>query len=338
VWDVKSGDRVFEVGDELDAVLAADLRADHAQIALGGSGRVLRVYLTSDGQMVGEVRKHTDWITAIEYSPDGVLLATADRNGGIFVWEAGTLREYCELKGHSAAITGLSWRSDSNALVSSSEDGTVRLWELEEGRQITSIGAHSAGVLSAVFARDGRIVSCGRDATAKLWDAGGNAVRSLGPLPDLAVKVAFCDETDCVVVGDWVGQAHVYRAADGGQLSSLSTNPPSLRERLDEAKRRLAELTAGASAGGTSVQAAEIQQQVDRWQNEINFAQALAEFKEKEVVARKQADELASAAEAARSRVAEAEKAATEAAGRATAAREPLERIEREIAALRGIE
>ena len=31
----------------------------------------------ADGAMLHEIRKHTDWITAIEYSPDGVLLATA---------------------------------------------------------------------------------------------------------------------------------------------------------------------------------------------------------------------------------------------------------------------
>src|SRR5690606_6331344 len=36
VYDVKTGQRVFQVGDELDVVLAADINENHTLIALGG--------------------------------------------------------------------------------------------------------------------------------------------------------------------------------------------------------------------------------------------------------------------------------------------------------------
>ena len=49
VWDVKTGKRVFEVGKEYDAVLAADISPDHGQVALGGPSKVVRVYNTADG-------------------------------------------------------------------------------------------------------------------------------------------------------------------------------------------------------------------------------------------------------------------------------------------------
>ena len=39
VWDITTGERVFEVGNELDVVLAADISADHKRIALGGPQR-----------------------------------------------------------------------------------------------------------------------------------------------------------------------------------------------------------------------------------------------------------------------------------------------------------
>ena len=103
------------------------------------------------------MKKHTDWVTAVEFSPDGVLLATGDRNGGLFVWEAETGREFFDLRGHTAAITDVSWRLDSNVLASASEDGTVRLWEMENGGNIKTIGAHGGGVASVRFAKDGRL-------------------------------------------------------------------------------------------------------------------------------------------------------------------------------------
>src|SRR5579872_6256145 len=128
VFDVRSGGRVFEIGAEPDAVLAADISPNHGQIALGGPKKMVRVFSTADGELMFEMKKHTDWITAIEFSPDGVLLATGDRSNGLVVWEANTGREFYVLNGHGAAITGLSWRIDSNVLASSSEDTTLRLW------------------------------------------------------------------------------------------------------------------------------------------------------------------------------------------------------------------
>ena len=147
-WDVKKGTRVFEVGKEYDAVLAADISPDHSQVVLGGPGKVVRIYNTADGSLAQEMRKHTEWITAAEFSPDGVLLATGDRNNGLIVWEANTGREFFDLRGHQAAITDVSWRLDSNVVASSSEDGTVKLWEMENGGNIKSFGAHGGGTAS----------------------------------------------------------------------------------------------------------------------------------------------------------------------------------------------
>src|SRR3989454_3701470 len=126
VFSVETGERVAEVGEELDLVLAADLSADHSQVALGGPSKMVRIYSTADGQLLHQVKKHTDWITALEFSPDGVLLASGDRAGGLYVWEAETGREFLSLKGHKAGVTSVSWRSDSNLLASADEEAKVR--------------------------------------------------------------------------------------------------------------------------------------------------------------------------------------------------------------------
>ena len=195
VWNVRQARIVTEVGNELDTVLAADITSDHGLIALGGPGRVVRVFDTTTGEPVYELTKHTDWITSIEFSPDGVLLATGDRNGGLFIWEALTGRPYLTLKGHTGEIASLSWRWDSNLVASGSRDTTVRLWEVENGRQIKSWGAHGGGVSSIEFTRDGRIVSTGRDRVTKLWDQNGAQQRAFDAFPDLGLEVSFCDES-----------------------------------------------------------------------------------------------------------------------------------------------
>ena len=215
VWDITTGERVIEVGDELDAVLAADISSDQTLIALGGPQRVVRIYSTESGRLLHELRKHTNWIYSLEFSPDSVLLASGDRNGGLFVWEAWTGREYLTLKGHGSGVTDVSWRSDSNVLASSSVDSTVRLWEMENG-------------------------GCGRDRVTKLWDQNGGQQRAFAAFGELALEVTYCDETNRCIAGDWLGNIRVWNGADGKQLGELSSNPPKLAERLAASQVQLA--------------------------------------------------------------------------------------------------
>ena len=240
VWDVTTGQRVIEVGDEFDSVLAADISADQSLVALGGSSKVVRVFSTATGELAYELKKHTEWIYAVEFSPDGVLLATADRNGGMFVWEAAEGREYLALQGHQQPVTDLSWRVDSNLLASGSEDGSVKLWEMNAGNQVKTWGAHGGGVTSVEYARDGRIATCGRDRVAKTWDGEGKQQRQFDALADLALHVAWKDDGARLVAAGWTGEIRVWNSADGKMAGQLTANPPKLAERLDAATKELA--------------------------------------------------------------------------------------------------
>lgn len=250
VYDVKTGERVFQVGDELDCVLAADINNNHSLIALGGPRRMVRIYSAADGELLFELKKHTDWITALEFSPDGVLLATGDRNGGLFVWEADTAREYQNLAGHAGGITDVSWRLDSNVLASCSEDTTIKLWEMENGQQVKNWGAHGAGALTVDFTHDGRLVSGGRDRQVKIWDQNGAQTIAFEPFSDLAMEATFTHDGARAVGGDWSGEIRLWDVADGKLVAPLPANPPT----LEMVSASLAEQSAALAA--TAAQAA----------------------------------------------------------------------------------
>jgi hypothetical protein len=44
---------------------------------------LLKLWNTQSGVLIRSEKKHTDWITALDISPDGILLASGDRNGGV---------------------------------------------------------------------------------------------------------------------------------------------------------------------------------------------------------------------------------------------------------------
>lgn len=267
LWDVVTGRRAGEVGDEVDAVLAADISPDQGSVALGGSARLVRIYAVEDGRLLHDIKKHTDWVTAVEYSPDGVLLATGDRNGGLVLWEAGSGQEFQVLQGHQGAITDVSWRKDANVVASASEDGTIRLWDPNDGKQIKQWNAHAGGVLSLEYGHDGRIVSSGRDKRVRIWDGSGKEERAVEGFGEIVLSVAVSEDGKRAIAGDWGGQVAVIDAASGERPGALRANPPALAERIGEAmasiaasqkaigdfEGRLAQARAAASTQGSSL-------------------------------------------------------------------------------------
>src|SRR4029078_1283581 len=125
----------------------------------------------------------------LEFAPDNVLLASGDRNGDVFVWEAAKGQEYLTLRGHTAGVTSLSWRADGNMLASSSDDGSIRLWEMENGKQVKTWNAHG-GVQCVQFLRDGKLLTCGRDHQVKLWTADGKQQGPNLSLGEMAMRAA----------------------------------------------------------------------------------------------------------------------------------------------------
>lgn len=256
VWDVKTGKRLTEVGEEYDQVMAADISSDQSRIALGGPGKLVKIFDISDGSMIHSIKKHTEWVTALSFSPDGVLLASGDRNGGLHVWEAKTGNLFYTLNGHQSMITDVTWRADSNVVASASEDGRVMTWNMENGDRIRNWSAHNGGVLSAEYAHDGRIVTTGRDRTTKVWDGNGAQQKAFEAFGDLALKAVFNHDDTRVIGADWSGQVKVWDAKAGSTLGQLVANPPGVLDRVEIEKRQVAALTAEQQKAATELAAA----------------------------------------------------------------------------------
>lgn len=336
VFDIKTGNRVIEVGEETDSILAADISPDQSQIALGNSSKMVRIYSTKEGTVLYTLKKHTDWVTALEYSPDGVLLATGDRNGGLAVWESGSGQEFIQIRGPQLAVSEVSWRPDGNMLAVSSEDTQVRLFEMENGTQVKAWAAHGGGALSVRYHHDGRIVSTGRDRVTKVWDGNGALQKQTPATPDVALKTAWSHDGSKVLTGDWVGQVHAYSVADGKEIGFVVSNPAGLVQRLAEAVKKLeavkvkqtqtaAQLAAAtanmqkATTEFTTVQkqATDATAAVKHWQDAVNQAaidptlsaaksaqdvvpnkeQAVAKLSEAAVKAKEAADKIANSTE-----------------------------------------
>lgn len=259
VFDVTTGERIITVGggQEFDAALGADISPDQSKIAFGGPSRIVKVFSTKDGSVLFKMKKHTDWVTAVAFSPNGEWLATGDRNGGITIWDADNGLEIHTTAGHRVGVTALSWRGDSKLLASSSEDGSIKVWEMNDGKQVRTWNAHKDGALCVSYTHDGRVVTCGRDNQITAWNGDGSKSKSFEFTNELPVRVTFSHDGGRVVATDWAGKVTVWDSKSGKAIGELAANPPTIAEQVTIAQQRLNELQNGGAKPSSAKAAAD---------------------------------------------------------------------------------
>ena len=105
---------------------------------------------------------------------------------------------------------------------------------MENGGNIKSFGAHGGGVASVRFAKDGRLLTTGRDRVVRLWDQNGGKQREFEPFGDLALEAVFSHDESQVFAADWTGEIRAWDVKDGRRLANLAVNPAPIAIRIEQ--------------------------------------------------------------------------------------------------------
>lgn len=123
-----------------------NLKTDQRSIIrTGRAGDMLKVAFSPDGKLLagtdGGVTLWTlktssllaslpmdDNVVSVAFSPDGTVLATANDNGTVGLWNVKTQQLIIALENDSGPIDSVAFNRDGTALFSHSEDGTTNLW------------------------------------------------------------------------------------------------------------------------------------------------------------------------------------------------------------------
>lgn len=124
-------------------------------------------------------RGHTNWVNAVDWSPDGTQIASSSDDGTVQVWDAVTGREISNYR-LGAYKRAVAWSPDGKRLAAGGSDCRVHVWDVAEQHEILQYTGHSDLIWALSWSPDGRYIVSGggytgisgykRDFTLHIWD------------------------------------------------------------------------------------------------------------------------------------------------------------------------
>lgn len=135
-------------------------------ILTGAADQTARLWSTDDGNVIQQfapafsgatqVAGHSDSITGLATSSDGLELATVSLDGTARLWNIFTGAELRTFSGHEGGVRSVAFTPDDAYIVTGGDDGTARLWNLASGSLVQIYEECASPVTAVQYAPDGQ--------------------------------------------------------------------------------------------------------------------------------------------------------------------------------------
>lgn len=212
IWDAKTGNTVSKIKSQsLSDHQISDIAfsRDGQIIASTGSDNEVRLWSALDGEYIGALSGHNNWVLNVAFCDDGKRLASEDADGTIKLWSVPSGRLLRTYEGKEKYLKPASFRLDLKYFAIRGDKNTVELHSLETDKIKRSITNGDDFVTSIVFSKDGSLIAVGsKSGNIRIWADDGKTLlwtfgdmtsgRAIAMSPD--GKLLAVQENCCFVV------------------------------------------------------------------------------------------------------------------------------------------
>jgi WD40 repeat protein len=202
------------------------------KLLASGSGifpQVLRVWEVASGQEKLCIRGHNGKdVTAVAFSPDGNVLATAGHDYVIRRWDLATGKELAGADDRQGAVNDVVFSRDGKTVITAGENGMVRGWDAATGKELSHFQATSGERNALVLSPDGALAASSKrgkalSAVISLWNVPtGKEVRDIEVPNRISVRLALSSDRKKLVTLGVRGEIDVWDLADARSLGSIN--------------------------------------------------------------------------------------------------------------------
>ncbi|HRI14272.1 MAG TPA: protein kinase [Verrucomicrobiota bacterium] len=241
LWDARTGEPILPPLQHASGMMLAAFSPDNRLILTAGGDSNLRLFDANTGRLERTVA-HTDAVMDAEFRTDGRQILSCARDGSLRLIEtlSGEVQRTLKHPG-SNFPRWVRYSADGRRFMSNSGQGTL-VWDTETGQPLTPLLGHSGlWVYGATLNAEGnRLLSWGRDATARLWDVSTNrlslpvlrhehGVRMAEFSPDGRYVVTASDDQFVRVWEVTTGELAMAPMRHGGRVFRASFSPDGQR-------------------------------------------------------------------------------------------------------------
>jgi WD40 repeat protein len=175
IWDLVLAKQTAVLSDSRSLISSISVDSIGRFIAVGGSDGIVRIYSQDqEPKLIQTISCHSGGVSALEFSPDGQVLATSGGDRLVKFWKvpaSAKLSLAFDPREHTGAVSTLNFSRDGQLLASAGADQQVKIWNTSDGREVRTMRGHTEWIGSvAFFPNRSALVSGGVDQTVRIWE------------------------------------------------------------------------------------------------------------------------------------------------------------------------
>lgn len=186
-----------------------------------------------DSYLINTMMGHTNYISAIAWSPDGSKIASSDEDYTVRLWNPHSSSDLFTLQHASQVVAALAWHPYSDQLASVDDSGTIYIWNPHTGQKISEMRdpSDTSFAISLAWHPDGSLLASGSvDGYVRIWDRQDNRLISRIQAHEGQIfALAWHPDGSLLASAGGDGFIQLWEAATGELIDSLAGHVDEIR-------------------------------------------------------------------------------------------------------------